>query len=111
MRNRISGIQRLFRWLAQPFQFPNAGIGSLHDRGGRKLLLQNPDNDPTNFLFIQPLREDLEEHQVSVAVHNQTRQFIGFAEDQPASVGSLLHHVCAQLNRVAQALLEQCQPI
>ncbi len=64
----------------------------------------------TNVVPIERLGEDLKQDQVAVAVDDQAGKLIGFTEDQAAGVGALVQHACAELNGLAQALVEQRHP-
>src|ERR1700728_3592693 len=64
----------------------------------------------TNLVPIERLGKDLKEDQIPVTVDDQARQLIGFTKDQAASVGALLQHALAQLDGLAQTLVEHRHP-
>ena len=55
---------------------------------------------------IQGLGQNLHQNQVSVAIHDQSWQLVGFAEDQAAGIRPLLEHAGPELNSLPQALFE-----
>ncbi len=88
------------------FKLADAGLGALHDPGGRKLFYQFGHHGLFDLVGVGGLGQSLEHQDVVVAVHDEAGEFVGFAENHAVGVG-VPDHLSPVFDRVAHSLAHQ----
>jgi len=82
-----SGNQWALGGCAQLFQLANSQVSALKNCSRTDLLADNFKQNIANHRGVHPLRKYLQNQQIAVFINDQSREEVGFAEDQTAGVG------------------------
>jgi hypothetical protein len=89
----------------------NLSIRAFYDSDIWKMFCQNARDDIPNPVLGGALREELHDNQATITICDDSRKPIGFGEDQPTSVGVLIHaaEAAPQSNCRSYALVDQSE--
>ena len=102
----LLSVEQRGRARGQALQFANAGVSSLHHGGGMQVFAQRGHNGLPHGIGIHTLGENLQRENVVVAIHDESRKKIGFAENEAVGVGVADQRLPVG-NCVGNALAEQ----
>ena len=105
-----SGEHDLILARRQLLQLPYARVHPFDDGGGPEFLGQRPGHRFAHRVQVHGLGRTCRAHQIRVAVGDQSRQQIGFAEDKAVSV-TVANHLAAKGQSVKNALANQRQQL
>ena len=92
------------------FEFADAGVDALEDRGGSEMLGECGEDGFANGVGVHGLGEDLEGEDVAVAIDDEAGEKVGFAEDEAVGVG-IVDYVLAVGDGVGDAVAQKCGEI
>ena len=107
-RGLLTPQQPAWRW-RKLFQLANPRIYTLHYAAhclGRKLLEQFGDRHFLKVSAIHGLGQGLHGEDLAITIHNESRQSVGFTEDQPICLGIRRNQAAAVGNSFAHALAQ-----
>ncbi len=92
------------------FEFADARIDALDDRGGSEMLGESGENGFADGVGVHGLGEDLDGEDVVVAIDDEAGEEVGFAEDEAVGVG-IADEVLAVGDGVGDAVSQKCGEI
>src|SRR5208282_1277971 len=89
------------------FELPDTRVSALEYGGGMQVLRKSGDDRLTDWIGVHGLGKDLEGEDVVVAVGDEAREEVRFAEDEAVGVG-VVDYGLAVGERVGDALFQEC---